>query len=173
MKKLTRVWLFALATLIFGSATCVAQGRIQLVQGRRTVTDKVTFVVEVGREKTENPRYATAPEDLHIFAQFADHRATGIVYLDGKALGRFDESMGFNSNLVDITYGRHVITLTFANPTVVTGLYVTIRGGVAREILDESSALIPTTGLLEHRVVELERKVKDLESQIASLKKKP
>jgi hypothetical protein len=171
MKQSTRVWLFALTTLIFGSATCVAQSRIQLVQGRRTVTDKVTFVVEVGREKNENPRYANAPEDMYIVAQFT--RATGMFYLDGKALGRFDESGVFNSNPVDITYGRHVITLTFANPTVVTGLYVLIRGGVAREILEgESIAFAHATGL-EHRIVELERKVKDLESQIATLKKKP
>lgn len=49
---------------------------------------------------------------------------------------------------------------------------VRIYGGMAREILEgESTALTHSTGF-EHRIVELERKVKDLEAQIATLTKK-
>ncbi|MGH9906887.1 MAG: hypothetical protein ACRD8U_15050 [Pyrinomonadaceae bacterium] len=100
MKKWNRAWLLASAIVIFGSVTCAAQGRIDLVNGRRVVPDKVTFVVEVGRLKDEHPRFATAPENMQLYVTFGDRPATGIVYLDGKALTRFDESMGFNSNPV-------------------------------------------------------------------------
>ena len=172
MNRSKHSWFFALAILILGAATSVAQSRVQLVQGRRAVKDKVTFVVEVAHEKNQNPRYATAPEDMQIFTRFADHPATGMVYVDGKALGRFDESISFNSNLVDVTYGQHAMTLVFASPAIVTDFYVTIRGGIAHEILEgESAVSFPPTGL-DQRLVELERKVQELEAEMATLKKK-
>src|SRR6202008_4980528 len=88
-------WLLALLIVIFGSTSALAQTRIQLVQGRRLIKDKVTFVVDVSPEKIPNPRYATAPEDLHIYTRFTEPPGTGMVYLDGKTLGRFDEAMSF------------------------------------------------------------------------------
>lgn len=164
-------WLLALAILIVGSTSSVAQSRIQLVQGRRVVKDKITFVVEVSREKIENPRYATAPEDMIISARFADRPASGMVYIDGKALGRFDESMSFNSSLFDITYGRHTMTLAVTSPTVVFDFTVYVRGGRAREVIESEEAVTPRPLLLEQRVLELERRVHELEAEIATLKK--
>jgi len=64
------------------------------------------------------------------------------------------------------------VTLVFASPTIVTDFYVTIRGGIAREILEgESAVSSPPTGL-DQRLVELERKVQELEAEMATLKKK-
>jgi hypothetical protein len=128
--------------------------------------------MEVSREKIENSRYAAAPEDIRIFTRFTDHPATGMIYLDGKALGRFDEAMSFNSNPRDITYGRHTITMVVASPALVFDFTVDVRGGVAREILDsEESPAIPKATVLEQRVIELEHKVHGLEAEIANLKK--
>jgi hypothetical protein len=166
-----RGWLLALTILIVGSTSALAQSRIQLVQGRRAVKDKITFIVEVSREKTENPRYAAAP-DLQIHARFMDHPASGLVYLDGKALGRFDESMSFNSNFVDITYGRHTMTMVVTSPAVVFDFSVDVRGGVTREIIDGDELVVPKSSvLLEQRIFDLERKVHELEAEIATLKK--
>jgi len=172
MTQYARTFLLALVVLIAVSATAVGQSRIQLAQGRRAIQDKVSFVVEILHEKTENPRYAAAPEDMQIFTRFAEKPATGRIYIDGKAIGRFDESMSFNSNLLDITYGRHTITVSFANPAVMMDFYVTVRGGAAREILDDHEAVVADSPNLEKRIVELERKVNDLENEIAGLKKK-
>ena len=160
------------AVLIAASSATVAQSRIQVAQGKRLIQDKVSFVIEVVPEKTNNPRYATAPEDLQIFTRFVDKPATGKVYIDGKAIGRFDEAMSFNSNLLDITYGRHTITLALAAPSFMMDFYVTVRGGLPKEILDdqEPPAVLPTS--LEKRVGELEQKVHELENELASLKKK-
>lgn len=171
MKLSKRCWLLALMILIVGSTSAVAQSRIQFVQGRRTVKDKITFTVDVSREKNANPRYATVPEDLHIFTRFTDHPATGMVYLDGKALGRFDESMSFSSNYVDITYGRHTMTLVVTSPTIVFDFTVDVRGGVAREVLDSEEAVMPHSPGMEQRIVELERRVHELEAELATLKK--
>lgn len=171
MKRCNRALLLASVIVIFG-VTCEAQSRINLVNGRRAVSDQVTFVVEVGSLK-RNPPYATAPEHMQLYVTFGDRPATGVVYLDGKAMTRFDESMQFLTNPVDISYGRHNITLKFAGPGVVTTFMVMIQGGVAREILEgDSTAPTHSTGF-EHRIAELERKVNDLEAQIVTLKKKP
>ena len=112
MNLVRRSWLVVLMTLFVGVGTGAAQGRIQLVQGKRAIQDKVTFVVEVGRDRANNPRYANAPEHLQIFARW-QQAATGKVFMDGKAIARFDESILFNSNPFDITYGRHTLTLQF------------------------------------------------------------
>jgi hypothetical protein len=107
--------------------------------------------------------------------RFAERPATGRVYIDGKAIGRFDESGSFNSNLLDVTYGRHTITVALAKPAIMMDFYVTVRGGIPREILDDNEPVVtvPTgSQSLEKRVVELEQKVHDLETEIATLKKK-
>ena len=172
MKLLKRSWLIALAILIIGPTTSFAQSRINLVQGRRAINDKVTFVVEVAHQKNEKPPYANASDDMIIYTRFA-RPATGMVYVDGKALGRFDESMGFNSNQVDAAYGRHTMTLLFTSPAVVTDFTVMLSRGAAHEILEGEGAFVTTDPTsLEQRVVELERRVHELEAEITSLKKK-
>jgi hypothetical protein len=104
--------------------------------------------------------------------RFSERPVSGRVYVDGKAIGRFDQSMSFHSNPIDITYGRHTITLVVSSPATLYDLYVDLRGGVAREILDEQEPAVALTPDLSKRVAELERKVHDLEAEIASLKKK-
>jgi len=171
MKSSKHSWLLALAILMIGSTTSLAQGTIRLVQGQRAVNDKVTFVVEVEHRKNETPPYATAVEYMQIVAIF-ERLATGMVYVDGKGLGRFDESRSFDGKLGDVTYGRHTMTLVFANPTVVIGFSVGLSRGTVREILEGEEASVTAPTSLEQRVVELERKVHDLEAEITTLKKK-
>ena len=84
--SLARIWLGTFAILVIASTTSFAD-RIQLVQGRRLVKDKLSFTVEVLHDKNESPRYANAPEDIQIYLAFADRPATGFVYLDGKVVG--------------------------------------------------------------------------------------
>ncbi|HEX7295857.1 MAG TPA: hypothetical protein VF251_08920 [Pyrinomonadaceae bacterium] len=153
------------------AGTCVAQSRIQLAQGRRAIQDKVSFVIEINREKTLNPRYAEKPEDMRVWMRFGG-QATGKVYVDGKAIGRFDESMSFYSNMLDTTYGRHTITVSFAAAAILIDAYVDVRGGVAREILDEQEPSVALAPDLSRRVAELERKVSALEVELADFKKK-
>lgn len=172
MSPLRFRFLPALGILIFLSFPVVSQSRIQLVQGRRAIQDKVIFVIDIVRDKRNDPRYADAPEDLQIYTRFSEKPATGRVYIDGKAVGRFDDSGSFNSNMLETTYGRHTITVAFASPAIMQDFYVTVRGGVAREILDDHEPLGPEPPALEKRVVDLEQKVHALESEIAYLKKK-
>ena len=172
MNLIQRSSLVVLMTTFVGVGTCVAQSRIQLAQGRRAIQNKVTFVIEVAREKSENPRYANAPEDMRVWMRLTDHPASGRVYVDGKAIGRFDESMGFNSNPLDISYGRHTITIAFAAPAILLDAYVDLRGGLAREILDEQEPAVTLAPDLSKRITDLERKVQNLETEIAGLKKK-
>ncbi len=172
MNLVRRSWLVVLMTLFVGAGTGYAQNRVQLAQGRRAIQDKVSFVVEVARDKRNDPRTAEAPDDLRISIIFADRPASGRVYLDGKAVGRFDETQQFASNLIDVTYGRHTITLSVAAPATLGNMYVDIRGGVAHEILDDEQPLTSLTPDLSKRVAELERKMHDLEAEMASLKKK-
>jgi hypothetical protein len=172
MTKFKPKIVLSFAVLMAASSVAVSQSRIQLAQGKRLIQDKVSFVIEVVPEKRNDPRYATAPEDLQIFTRFMDKPVTGKAYIDGKAVGRFDEAMSFNSNLLDVTYGRHTITIALAAPSFMMDFYVTVRGGLPREILDdqEPAAVLPPG--LEKRVGELEHRVHDLEDEIASLKKK-
>ena len=171
MNLVRRSWLVILLTLFVGG-TGVAQSRVQLAQGRRAIQDKVSFVIDVAHDKSGNPRYADAPEDMRILVRFSDRPATGRVYVDGKAVGRFDESQMFNSNSIDVTYGRHTITLAVTAPATLYDLYVDLRGGVAHEILGDEEPVVTLEPDLSKRVAELERKVHDLEAEIASLKKK-
>jgi hypothetical protein len=172
MNLVRRSWLVVLMTLFVGVGTGVAQSRVQLAQGRRAIQDKVSFVIDVSRDKRNDPRYAEAPDDMRIFMRFSDHPVSGKIYLDGKAVGRFDESQQFTSNSIDVTYGRHTITLAVASPGTLSDLYVDLRGGVAHEILDDEEPSVKLTPDLSKRVAELERKVQDLETELTSLKKR-
>lgn len=164
--------LLSFALLIIGSFEVSAQSRIQVAQGKRAIQDKVSFVIEVIPAKGNDPRYAVAPEDIQIFTRFSGRPATGKVFIDGKAVGRFDEAMSFNSNLLDTNYGRHTISMAVAEPSVMTDFMVTVRGGSVREILDDQEPQVAGSPNLEKRIVELEQRVHDLENEIASLKKK-
>lgn len=75
-------------------------------------------------------------------------------------------------NMLDTTYGRHTITVTFAAPAILMDAYVDVRGGVAREILDEQEPAVALAPDLSKRVTELERKISALEAEIGNLKKK-
>jgi len=174
MNLVKRSWLVVLFTLFVGSGTGLAQNRIQLVQGRRPIQDKVSFVIDIFPDKNinGNPRFAAGPEYIRVFMNFAEHPRSGKLYLDGKAVGRFDETMGFASNPVDITYGRHTLTVVLMSPGLLQGLLVDVPGAAAREILDDQEPDITLAPNLSQRVSELERKVNDLEAELANLKKK-
>jgi hypothetical protein len=171
MNLVRRSWLVILLTLFVGG-TGVAQSRVQLAQGRRAIQDKVSFVIDVAHDKSGNPRNADAPDDMRIMVRFADRPASGRVYLDGKAVGRFDETQVFNSNSIDVSYGRHTITLAVTAPATLYDLNVDLRGGIAHEILSDEEPAVTLAPDLSKRVAELERKVHDLEAEIAGLKKK-
>ena len=171
MNLVRRSFLVVLFTLFVGAGTSFGQRSIELVQGRRAIKDNLTFTVDVLRDKNENPRYATAPEDIQDYLVMADRPASGFVYLDGKALGRFDETQQFNGNPSDITYGKHTITVKVSNPALLGKLVVTVRGARVQEVMDnEAEISVPVT--MEKRVAELEKKVQDLEAEIAGLKKR-
>ncbi len=171
MNLVRRSFLIVLFTLFVGAGTSFGQGRIELVQGRRAIKDSLTFTVEVLHDKNESPRYAAAPEDIQIYLVMADRPASGFVYLDGKALGRFDETQQFNGNPSDITYGKHTITVKVSNPGLLGKLVVTVRGARIQEIMDGEAEISVPVGM-EKRVAELEKKVQDLEAEIVGLKKK-
>jgi hypothetical protein len=173
MNLTKRSCLIAMMTLFLGAGTGLAQSRIQLAQGRRVIEEKVSFVINVGHDKTGDPRYAEAPEEMRVWMRFADRPVSGKVYVDGKAIGRFDQAMGFNSNSIDISYGRHTILLTVSGPATLYDLYVDLRGGVAHEILDDQDLVAPPPSpALSKRVADLEQRMHDLETEIATLKKK-
>jgi hypothetical protein len=173
MNLTKRSCLIVLTTLFVGAGTSLAQSRIQLAQGKRVIQDKVKFVIDIDHDKTGNPRYAEAPEDMRVWMRFSEHAVSGKVYVDGKAIGRFDETMTFNSNPINVSYGRHTITLAVSGPATLYDLYVDLRGGLAHEILDEPEMVAPPpVPDLSKRVADLEHKVHDLEAEIASLKKK-
>ena len=170
MKSSRCHWLLLLTILLGGSSiTTVAQGRIQLVQGRRAIKDKVSFVVDVSRQKNDNPLAESGYMQLRMVFTAP---ASGMFYVDGKPLTRFDEAMGFNANQVDVSYGRHTLTVVVANPAVTTEFGVTVSRGVPREILEEEALVVTAPNSLEQRVVDLERKVHELEAELAGFKKK-
>ena len=174
MNLVRRSWLVILMTLFVGAGSSFAQSRVRLAQGRRAVKDKVSFVVEIAPDKhfAGDPRFAVGPQRVTIWLRLADHPVSGMVSVDGKAVGRFDEALDFNSNDLDVAYGRHTITLSVTAPTTLTGLYVDVAPGIAREILDDAEPSVVPVPDLSNRVAELERKVHDLENEIVELKKK-
>ena len=169
MKSSRCQWLLLLAILFGGSITTVAQGRIQMVQGRRAIKDKVSFIVDVSRQKSDNPLAESGYMQLRMVFTAP---ASGMVYVDGKPVTRFDESMGFNANQVDISYGRHTLTVVVANPAVTTEFGVMVSRGVPREILEEEAFVITAPNSLEQRIVDLERKVHELEAELTTIKRK-
>jgi hypothetical protein len=169
MKSSRCQWLLLLAILLGGSIVAVAQGRIQMVQGRRAIKDKVSFVVDVSRQKNDNPLSESGYMQLRMVFTAP---ATGMFYVDGKPTTRFDEAMGFNANQVDAAYGRHTMTVVFASPAIITDFSLLTSRGVPREILEEEALVITAPNSLEQRVVDLERKVHELETELATIKKK-
>lgn len=172
MKGSRSSWLIVLAVVLGGSVTTFAQGRVQLVHGKRAVKDNVSFIVEVAHRKNEDTTSATAPAYMYLYVTF-DHPASGLVYADGKAVVRFDEAIGFNADRFETSYGRHTLTLVVQNPTAISQFVVTLDDGVPREILEGETAVgaaLPSG--LEVRVVQLERKLQELEAEIATLKRK-
>jgi hypothetical protein len=154
----------------------MADIHIDLIKGKRAVKDKISFTIEVSRETKEDPRYKEQPEFIEISAAFAGP-ASGVIALDGKGVQRFDESTKVGGQRTEITYGRHTVTLQVTEPAVATSLIVFVRGGVVREIIGESvgGAGISATGAasvgVEERLSGLERRVKQLESEVETLKR--
>jgi hypothetical protein len=171
MKRSKSRWLIILAILLGGSITTFAQGGIQLVNGSRAIKDNVSFIVEVAHQKNENAAFATAPGYMYLYMTF-DHAASGLVYVDGKAVARFDQSTGFNVDRFETSYGRHTLTVVLANPAAISYFRVTLDGGLPREILEGETAEISFPSGLEERIVQLERKLHELEAEIATLKRK-
>ena len=174
MNLVRRSWLVVLMTLFVGVGTGVAQSRVQLAQGRRAIQDQVSFVVDISRDKRygNDPRFADGPEDIRIWVSFLDHPASGRIYVDGKAIGRLDEVQQFNSNPIDVTYGRHTITVTVNTPALLGTMFIDVRGAIVHEILDDAEPSVTLKPDLSKRVTDLERKVQDLEAELATLKKR-
>ncbi len=159
------------------ASTAWADIHIKLISGKRTVKDKVSFTIEVDHEKNENPRYAKQPELIRFIVNFAEP-ASGVVLLDGKGVLRFDGTNQAISDPTEITYGRHEVTLQVSAPAVATLLDVSVRGGVVREVFGAapgagapSGAAPAGSASLEERINALEQRVKELEAEVAALKK--
>ncbi len=150
---------------------------LKLISGKRLVKDTVSFTIEVDHEKNENPRYAKMPELIRFIANFAEP-ASGVILLDGKGVLRFDGTKEAISGDIEITYGRHTVTMQVSAPAVVTLLDVSVRGGVIREVFGEAPAAGAPAGAksagsagLEERINALEQRVKQLEAEIEALKR--
>lgn len=148
---------------------------LKLISGKREVKDKVSFTIEVDHEKNEAPKNAKMP-DFIKFLVTSSAPASGVVILDGKGVMRFDGANNTLSGDLEITYGRHVVTLQVSSPAVITLFEVSVRGAVVREVLGESSAAGAPTGSstgvsAEDRIIALEQKVKQLEAEIEALKR--
>jgi cell division protein FtsL len=175
MKPILRHFLLTFVILLLTSSAALADIRIQLVQGKRTVKDQVSFTIEVSHETKENPRYEKLPEFIEIITTFASP-ASGMLLIDGRGVGRFDESVNFKSDRTEITYGRHIVTLQITGPAVVTSLAVMVRGGVPREVIGgEPTPTVSTApaaaASVEQRIADLEQRVKQLEAEVATLKR--
>lgn len=155
--------------------TAWADIHLKLISGRRTVKDKVSFTIEVDHEKNENPRNAKMPDFIKFLVDSSEP-ASGVVILDGKGAMRFDGATHTLSGDLEITYGRHVVTLQVSSPAVITLFEVSVRGAVVREVFGESpaagtSAAASSGGSAEDRITALEQKVKQLEAEIEALKR--
>jgi hypothetical protein len=163
------------ALLLVMSGGVVTDSRIQLIHGKRSIKDKVSFIVEVAHEANENARNAKAPEFAEVSAEFAGP-ASGVIVIDGKGIARFDECSNLTSQRTEITYGRHVVTLQVSSPAVATSLMVFVRGAVLHEIIGDeikgSGSGASNAISLEDRLSELDRRVKQLEVEVAALKRR-
>jgi len=168
--------LMAAAVMLMAMASAAwADIHLKLISGKRTVKDKVSFTIEVDREKNEDPRYAKAPEFIRFIVNSAEP-ASGVVILDGKGVLRFDGTTQAISGDTEITYGRHVVTMQVSAAAVITLLDVSVRGGVIREVFGEAPATgapsgASASGGTEDRITALEQKVKQLEAEIEALKR--
>jgi len=148
---------------------------LKLISGRREVKDKISFTIEVDHEKNENPRNAKQPELIRFLVDSFEP-ASGVVILDGKGVMRFDGAKHTLSGDLEITYGRHVVTLQVSSPAVITLFEVSVRGAVVREVFGDAPAAGAPSGAsaggsAEDRITALEQKVKQLEAEIESLKR--
>ncbi|HKQ80074.1 MAG TPA: hypothetical protein VJ810_40655 [Blastocatellia bacterium] len=146
---------------------------LKLISGKRAVKDKLSFTIEVDREKIENPRNAKAPDFIKFLTNFAEP-ASGVILLDGKGVLRFDGTNQAISGDIEITYGRHEVTMQVTSPAVVTLLDVSVRGGVVSEVIAAAAgapAGASAGASAEDRITALEQKVKRLEAEIEALKR--
>ncbi|HXI93534.1 MAG TPA: hypothetical protein VNO24_26425 [Blastocatellia bacterium] len=163
------------ALLLLFSTSALADIRIELIKGKRTIKEKVSFTIEVSHETNENPRYKEKPEFIEVSASFASP-ANGAIAIDGRGVQRFDEAVTVQGQRTEITYGRHTITLQVSETAVATGLVVFVRGAVVRELIGDrageaSSASSSVNSGMEERLADLERRVKQLESEVQILKR--
>jgi hypothetical protein len=175
IKTPRRYLLLAALLLLVASANALADVRIELIKGKRTIKDRISFTVEVSHELDENPRYKEKPEFIEISASFVNP-ASGAIALDGRGVQRFDETARVEGQRTEITYGQHTITVQVSEPAVATSLVIFVRGAVVREVIGESigggvsSAGAPSNTGVEQRLAELERRVEQLESEVEMLK---
>ena len=164
------------ALLLLFSTSALADIRIELIKGKRTIKDRVSFTIEVSHEINENPRYKEKPEFIEISASFASP-ANGAIAIDGSGVQRFDEAVTVQGQRTEITYGRHTITLQVSETAVATGLVVFVRGAVVRELIGDrageaaSGTRNSVNSSMEERLAELERRVRQLESEVETLKR--
>lgn len=176
MKSSTQHAFVAVVLLLLASGSALADIRIDLVKGKRTVRDKVSFTIEVTHEVNEDPGYKDRPEFIVVEGLKFASPASGMIALDGNGIQRFDETASVEGQRTEITYGRHVITLQVAEPAVVTSMVVLVRGGVVREVIGGSGEGAATnTGRPanisgEERLTALEQRVRQLEAEVEMLK---
>jgi hypothetical protein len=174
MKKIIRYLLAATFLLLLSWTLALGDIRIELIKGKRPVKDRVSFTIEVSHETNENERYKEKPEFIEISSAFVSP-ASGAIALDGTGVQRFDATVAVEGQRTEITYGRHTITLQVNEPAVATSLVVFVRGAVVREVIGESvvagEARMGTSINLEDRIAELERRVRQLESEVETLKR--
>jgi len=179
MRILLRRLLVTIVISFLAPTAARADISLDLIKGKRTVKDKVSFTIEVDHETNENPRYKEKPEFIEMYATFASP-ASGIIALDGRGIQRFDESISVPRQRTEITYGRHTVTLQVSDTAVATGLLVTVRGGVVRELIgspgpaasESTPAASPVrSSNVEDRIADLERRVRQLESEVDTLKR--
>ena len=173
-----RSWVYSLittvVTMMLISSVTLADIHLKLISGKRVIKDKVSFTIEVDHEKNENPRNAKMP-DFIKFLVTSTAPASGVVILDGKGALRFDGANSTISGDMEITYGRHVITLQVSSPAEITLFDVSVRGAVIREVIGETPSAGARNGgstpSAEDRITALEEKVRQLEAEIEALKK--
>jgi hypothetical protein len=175
MKTSVRYLSVSLLLLALGAPGAFADIRINLIKGKRTVKDTVSFTIEVSHEKNEKPRYHDKPEFVEISAEFAEP-ASGVILLDRQGVQRFDGSARVKGQRTEITYGRHVVTVQVSAPAVATDLTVFVRGGLVREVIGTAAARAPAVAAppkksTAERLADCQKRVTALETEIEVLKR--